>query len=448
MTAVLTTAPTSRREPVSFLAGPFAPRTWREFGYVQAFLAVMPVAFAYPLLVVALVAGLAVTVVGLYVPGWLVRGGRAFGSLYRTMSRAMLRTEVRPPAPYRPRRGFWRRLGSLLGDVPGWRALAFGLLTLPLAVVTFVVSWVFLAIALAGVTHWFWSRWLPLQQASDGTWHRGASFGDDFFIDTPVRQAGLVLVGVLFALLWPPVTRGLVHVLRLLTVNLLGPTAASARVQQLEHSRGQAVLDGDARLRRIERDLHDGTQARLVSVAMQLGEVREQLAAGGRPDEALALVDAAHDQTKEAMAELREIARGIHPPALDSGLAVALETLAARTQLPVTVDVDLPVAPSPEIETIAYFCVAELLTNVVKHAHAEGAYVLVDTAGDGPGTEPGTLRVRVRDDGRGGAGVDGPGTGLRGLAERVGTVDGHLQVNSPVGGPTIVTVWLPLETTR
>ena len=323
--------------------------------------------------------------------------------------------------------------------------------TFPLAIVSFVVSTVFLAVGLGGTTHWIWSRWLPLQQASDGSWHRGASFGVDWYVDTPVRQLGLVLVGALFLWLWAQVTRGFAQLFRALTVALLGPTLSSLRVADLEESRGRTVEDADAKLRRIERDLHDGTQARLVAVAMQLGEAKEQLAAGGDPDEALELVDLAHSSTKEALVELRELARGIHPPALDNGLAVALETLAARSPLPVTVDVDPAVEASgrlaPAVESIAYFCVAELVTNAVKHARATGVYVLVERQGSGRGAR---LRLRVRDDGQGGArvvqpGSDGQRSGLAGLAERVRSVDGSFELTSPVGGPTVVTVLLPVR---
>ncbi|MDF2847989.1 MAG: sensor histidine kinase, partial [Oerskovia sp.] len=177
------------------------------------------------------------------------------------------------------------------------------------------------------------------------------------------------------------------------------------------------------------------------AVAMQLGEAEEQLAAGGDASEALELVDNAHASTKEALVELRELARGIHPPALDNGLAVALETLAARSPLPVTVDVDPGITPSPAVETIAYFCVAELVTNAAKHARASGVYVLVEEQGS-------RLRLRVRDDGQGGARISTPDarghrSGLAGLEERVRSVDGTLDLVSPVGGPTVVTVVLP-----
>ena len=213
------------------------------------------------------------------------------------------------------------------------------------------------------------------------------------------------------------------------------------RVRELEQSRAHAVDDSAARLRQIERDLHDGAQAQMVAVTMKLGLAMKKL---GRMvdgteqsdlDRVLDLVAAAHRGAKEAITELRDLARGIHPPVLDHGLGAALTTLAARSDLPVELVLDLPERPSAAIETIAYFCAAELVANVAKHSGAghatlEAAHV------------PGLLRVRVSDDGSGGARVEARG-GLAGLAERVGTVDGRLQISSPPGGPTVVTIELP-----
>ena len=213
------------------------------------------------------------------------------------------------------------------------------------------------------------------------------------------------------------------------------------RVRELEQTRAQAVDDSAARLRQIERDLHDGAQAQLVAVAMKLGLATKKL--GGMVDgtgqteldRVLELVAAAHRGTKEAITELRDLARGIHPPVLDQGLGTALTTLAARSEVPVELVIDLPERPSAAIETIAYFCAAELLTNVTKHSGARHATLEVAHV-------PGLLRVRVSDDGCGGARVEERG-GLAGLAERVRTVDGRLHVASPPGGPTVVTVELP-----
>jgi signal transduction histidine kinase len=213
------------------------------------------------------------------------------------------------------------------------------------------------------------------------------------------------------------------------------------RVRELEQSRARVVDDSAVRLRRIERDLHDGAQAQMVAVAMKLGLAREKLAhlageAGpGEVQRVLDLVAAAHRGAKQAISELRDLAHGIHPSVLDQGLGPALASLAARGEVPVELAVDLPERPSAAIETIAYFCAAELLANVAKHSGARHA--TLDVAHG-----PGRLRLQVRDDGAGGARIQDRG-GLAGLAERVAAVDGRLQVTSPPHGPTVVTVELP-----
>jgi len=213
------------------------------------------------------------------------------------------------------------------------------------------------------------------------------------------------------------------------------------RVRELERSRALVVDDAAARLRRIEQDLHDGAQAQMVAVVMKLGLAREHLGsvvAGAGPGDlqrVLTLVDAAHRGAMEAITELRDLAHGIHPPALGEGLGAALALLAARTDVPVEVVVELPERPSAAIEVIAYFCAAELLANVAKHSGARHVTLQVTH-------QPGLVSMRVSDDGAGGARIEAGG-GLAGLAERVKTVDGRLQVTSPAGGPTVVAVELP-----
>ena len=217
------------------------------------------------------------------------------------------------------------------------------------------------------------------------------------------------------------------------------------RVRELEQSRTSLVDDSAARLRQIERDLHDGAQAQMVAVTMKLGLAVKKL--GGMTDgtgqtdldRVLELVVAAHRGAREAIAELRDLCHGIHPPVLDQGLGTALSTLAARSDLPVELVIDLPERPSAAIEAIAYFCAAELLTNVTKHSGARHATL---EAVHVPGLQ---LRVRVSDDGRGGARLQARG-GLAGLAERIRAVDGRLQLSSPPGGPSVVTVELPSRT--
>jgi signal transduction histidine kinase len=189
-----------------------------------------------------------------------------------------------------------------------------------------------------------------------------------------------------------------------------------------------------ADLRRIERDLHDGAQARLVALAMGLGLAKEKLLED--PDAAAAMVDEAHGEVKLALQELRDLARGIHPAVLtDRGLDAALSAVASRCTVPVTVEVDLAARPAPAIEGIAYFTVSELLQNVSKHAQATRASVDVWHRDD-------RLLIQVTDDGRGGADAT-TGSGLAGLTERLNAVDGLLALHSPAGGPTTVTAELP-----
>jgi signal transduction histidine kinase len=215
--------------------------------------------------------------------------------------------------------------------------------------------------------------------------------------------------------------------------------AAAKRARELQERRARAVDESAARLRRIERDLHDGAQVRLAALALALGEIKENLAAatGGADDDGriALLVGAAHENAKQTLAELRDLARGIHPPVLDRGLGAALSTLAEASAIPVVLSVSIAQRPSPAIESIAYFCAAELLANVIKHSGASRATISVSDQG-------GRILMTVTDDGAGGARL-APGGGLAGLLERVQTVDGYLEVDSPPGGPTIVTIELP-----
>jgi signal transduction histidine kinase len=210
--------------------------------------------------------------------------------------------------------------------------------------------------------------------------------------------------------------------------------ALSNRVDELRARREQLVEVVEAERRRIERDLHDGAQQRLVALAMNLGMAKDKF--DRDPTAARALLDEAHADAKQAMVELRNLARGIHPAVLsDRGLDAALSSLAGRAPVPVAVTVSVPERPPAAIETTAYFVVAEALTNIAKHAGATRAAVNV-------ARQNGHLKVEVTDDGVGGADAT-RGTGLAGLVDRVTAVDGTVRLSSPVGGPTILTVELP-----
>jgi signal transduction histidine kinase len=209
--------------------------------------------------------------------------------------------------------------------------------------------------------------------------------------------------------------------------------AAAERARELQERRARAVDESAARLRRIERDLHDGAQVRLAALALTLGEIKEEPDLEG--DRVRMLISAAHANAKETLTDLRDLARGIHPAVLDRGLDAALSSLADSSVTPAVLTVSVSARPSPAIEAITYFCAAELLANVAKHSRATKVNILVADQ------EPG-LVMTVTDDGVGGARL-GPGGGLAGLRERVQTVDGHLGIDSPPGGPTKITIVLP-----
>jgi signal transduction histidine kinase len=217
---------------------------------------------------------------------------------------------------------------------------------------------------------------------------------------------------------------------------LLGPSRAEElehRVEQLTQTRAGVVDAADAERRRLERDLHDGTQQRLVALAMNLGMARAQ---EGNAEQANQAIAEAHEEAKAALAELRDLIRGLHPAVLeDRGLDAALSGIVARTPIPCRLTVDLPRRPAPVIEAVAYFVVSEGLSNIVKHAQASEAAVFVQRSGD-------RLHVIVTDDGVGGADAS-RGTGLAGLARRAASVDGTFEIDSPPGGPTLLTVDLP-----
>ncbi len=204
-------------------------------------------------------------------------------------------------------------------------------------------------------------------------------------------------------------------------------------MEHLTQTRTGVVDAADAERRRLERDLHDGTQQRLVSLAVNLGLARVQAQTAQEAQQALA---EAHEEAKTALAELRNLIRGLHPAVLeDRGLDAALSGIAARLPIPVRLTVDVPRRPPPTIEAVAYFVVSEGLTNITKHAQASQAEVVVQRAGD-------RLHIIISDDGVGGA-DPARGTGLAGLAKRAASVDGTLEIASPPGGPTLLTVDLP-----
>ncbi|MFD4716674.1 sensor histidine kinase [Streptomyces sp. NPDC058430] len=385
MTArIVTTEPDADRPPAPRFA--FDRHTWKEIAHLLSNLPIAVLGFVYVVTMLATGVGLAVTVIGLPVLAAGLLGARQLGKAERGRARALLGLRIEEPSPLPRRRdeGFFGRLWSGLKDPVGWRAVLYEFIRLPWGVLTF-------AITLTGL-----------------------------FVLWPVL---------------PFIVRGLTNADRAMARALLSPSdELERRIAELESDRGVVVDTAAADLRRIERDLHDGAQARLVNLAMGLGLAKEKLLED--PDAAAAMVDEAHGEVKLALQELRDLARGIHPAVLtDRGLDAALSSVASRCTVPVKVTADLPQRPAAAIEGIAYFTVSELLQNVSKHSGARSASVDVWRSAD-------RLLIQVRDDGRGGASLD-KGTGMSGLADRLGAVDGLFVVDSPEGGPTTVTAELP-----
>ncbi|MFB4267788.1 histidine kinase [Nonomuraea sp. GTA35] len=251
-------------------------------------------------------------------------------------------------------------------------------------------------------------------------------------------QLGFILVGLALLVLAPFLARGMAALDLSVARTLLGPsrTELGQRIETLTESRAGVIDAADAERRRIERDLHDGAQQRLVSLAMNLGLARATLT--DLPDPAREAIEQAHEEAKQALKELRDFVRGLHPAVLnDQGLDAALSGVAARAPFPVKLRVDIERRTTPTIEAVAFFTVSEALTNIAKHSAATRAEVSVRRERD-------RLHVLVYDDGCGGARMDG-GTGLRGLAQRIDAVDGTLRLSSPLGGPTTIEVELPCE---
>jgi signal transduction histidine kinase len=371
--------------------------------------------------------GMLVLLVGLPVLGLTLRLTDWFARAER--ARFALLLGVRIPA--------WpagARAGYRWGLVPRWRMfteratwgeIGYALLRLPVSAVTLTVSIGAWALGLTMLALPFYNHYLP---------SGGAEIGDTVLRGSAVTVVSAVGLVVLIAA--PQLTRALATADTAISRRLLGPPSdLAARVSELEISRERVVDAAEGERRRIERDLHDGAQQRLVALAMELGRAKAKFA--DDPDAARVLVDQAHAQAKEALTELRNLVRGVHPPVLtERGLDAALSGLAALCPIPVDVHVDVPVRPRSAVEAVAYFMVAEALTNVAKHSRASQAKVVVEGHG-----YPGTLTVMISDDGIGGADPGSPG--LAGLADRVAGVDGRLSVESPSGGPTIIAAELP-----
>jgi signal transduction histidine kinase len=416
---------------MSLLRGLVSARTWLAFTHHVAGLVLAAAAFT--IVVTGVAAGVALlplALVGLPVLGLTARFADGFAAIERARF-GLLGVRI-PNWPADDRRGYRALLIPRRHTLTGRATLgreAHAILRLPVSVVAFALPVTIWAAGVTGLTVPLYAHLLP----GGGLSIRGTAYTgpEPLWI-----SAAIGLVALLAA---PPLTRGLAAADAAFTRWLIAPprdAELKARVTQLEDSRDRVVDAAEAERRRIERDLHDGAQQRLVALAMELGRAKAKFA--DDVEGAAALIDQAHAEAKAALTELRDLVRGVHPPVLtDRGLDAAISGLVARCPVPVESHVDVPVRPRPAVEAVAYFTVAEALTNIAKHSRATHVRVVVEGA---PGPA-GSLNVVISDDGIGGANADG--AGLRGLADRIAGIDGGLSVESPPGGPTIISAVLP-----
>jgi signal transduction histidine kinase len=419
-------APTRRRD-----RAPWSPRAWRQALYLTG---AIPALAAVPLLMVVGAAAVR--------PRWalpllfLVVALLALpllATIHRHRLRATAGVAISPP-PIMPNGLSVAALQQAIRSPVTWRQVGYHFLAAPaLAVAALAAFGVWLAGLLYTLVYAYaWA--FPQSRLA-----RGQSSGPPGHLapmsNIPV-DAYLTVAGLALLVAAPWLTAGVAALDVRAARALLGPSRAEElehRVEHLTQTRAGVVDAADAERRRLERNLHDGTQQRLVSLAMNLGMARAQTATVEEAHEAIA---EAHEEAKAALAELRNMIRGLHPPVLENrGLDAALSGIAARMPIPVRLTVHVPRRPAPTIEAVAYFVVSEGLTNVTKHAHATQADVFVQQDGD-------RLHIIVTDDGVGGA-DPARGTGLAGLARRAESVDGILEIASPPGGPTLLTVDLP-----
>lgn len=408
-------------------------RVLLDSGYAfSAFLIALP---AFVLVVVLLAVGLGLSVlvggIALVTLGTMV--ARGFARLERVRLRSMQGRAAPTPEYLCPSRdaSLWTRVVTPLRDPQSWLDILWAVVGLATAVLAFAVTVAWWGALLVGLTYWFWQRFIPYDPDDNVTVASLIGLGEG-------RGAESVLmlgIGV-FALVTLPFAMRLAAVCHASLADVLLTTRAELQgeVRRMAGSREAAHLAEADSLRRLERDIHDGPQQRLVRLTMDLGRARKQLA--DDPERAAETIDAALTQARDTVDELRALSRGIAPPLLvDRGLAVALSELLARSAVPVGSAVDIPHPFAPQVETAVYFVVSEALTNVAKHSGATRVDVTVRDLGD-------HVEVRVRDDGVGGAHA-AKGSGLAGLEQRLAGVEGSFEVSSPPGGPTEVRADIP-----
>ncbi|WP_372698866.1 sensor histidine kinase [Arthrobacter sp. JSM 101049] len=404
----------------------------RNLGYNLAALFIGVISFSVAITLFS--AGLGTVLI--YIGVFVLVGALFTASFFAAGERALARwtSGPLPPTYYRsaPTGSALRRMLSPLADVQRWKDLIHAVVSFPVRILAFSVTVTWIAGALGGLTQWFWYRFIPEPKNDiwdilgiDPVWHPWIQIG-----------VGIILLVTLF-----PVSRGLALLQRALAIGLLTNERQALREEttRLTSSRSQVIAAEAGTLRRIERDIHDGPQQRLVRMAMDLEAAKRRIDPQDQPTREL--IDAALSHSKDALSELRALSRGIAPPILtDRGLVAAFEAAAATSPLPVR----LTIHPGAgrrfpaTIEQAAYFSGVEALTNAAKHSAAAQCTLALATDGS-------VLTLTVHDDGVGGA-HPGKGSGLAGLRDRLAGVDGTLEVDSPEGGGTTVTAMIPLHT--
>ncbi|MDG4804510.1 sensor histidine kinase [Micromonospora sp. WMMD980] len=415
----------------------FLRQLTRDTGYVLFSLPLAVIGFVLAVAGISLTAGLLVTTLGLPVLAGVLYAARGLADLERLRLPGVLaRPRVRP-VYLTPARGagFWRRVFTPMRDPQSWLDLLHAFLRLVVALPTFVLMLVWWALALTGTLYGAYDWAIP-RGPDDQDLSQLLGMGDG----TGARIALNTAIGLFALLTLPLVARALARVQAALAYSLLtGVAEMRQRIVTLEEQKRAAASAEASALRRLERDIHDGPQQRLVRLAMDLGRARQQLAAD--PDAARRTLDEAVAQTRETLDELRALSRGIAPPILvDRGLPSALAALAAQALAPTELVVDDELGTvggrlDPGLESTSYFVVAEALTNVAKHSRAGACRVEVTR-------KVGRLEISVHDDGVGGAHL-AKGHGLSGIADRVRAAGGTLAVHSPAGGPTRIHAELP-----
>jgi signal transduction histidine kinase len=407
-----------------------APRTWLAVVHLLAGAVIGLAAFLVVVVATAVGVALSIILIGLPLLALMLWFCWLLGHAERARFRLLLGADI--PAPPAGRTGEdsggsrWRRGWRALAAAATYKRFGYALARFPLSMVQ------------GGILTAVWSMAFVLLTlpAYNFALPRGGAHLGTLVARGPAAETGGLLLGLALLAVAPRVTMALAAVDVAISGWLLGAQGRAdltARIGELERSRAGVVSSAEAERRRIERDLHDGAQQRLVALAMELGRAKAKFATD--PQAAQTIVGQAHEEAKAALAELRNLVRGMHPPVLsDRGLDAALSGLATISPVPVSVNVELASRAPAQVEAIAYFVAAEALTNVAKHARASHAEIRVDRHGD-------VLRMLVRDDGVGGA--NPAGQGLTGLADRVSAVDGRLAVSSPAGGPTLIEVELP-----